>query len=87
LLFAIPIGFMLIIHETIISALIGALAAIWLVSILHNGCMKCPNFSCLFNRVSKSTVDEYLRRNPTMRDAWEKAGYTLDESPNIPKKK
>jgi hypothetical protein len=24
-------------------------------------------------------VDEYLRRNPVMREAWEKSGYTLGE--------
>lgn len=40
-------------------------------------CRKCVNFSCPWNRVEKNVVDEYLRRNPVMRKAWEKSGYIL----------
>lgn len=40
-------------------------------------CSRCINFSCPLNRVEKNKVDTYLRRNPVMRKAWEKAGYRL----------
>jgi hypothetical protein len=33
-------------------------------------CPKCINFSCKFNKVPKELVDEYLKRNPVIRDAW-----------------
>jgi hypothetical protein len=38
-------------------------------------CSKCVNFSCLLNRVPKEVVDEYLKRNPVMRKAWEEKGW------------
>jgi len=38
-------------------------------------CSKCVNFSCLLNRVPKEVVDEYLKRNPLMRDALERNGW------------
>ena len=41
-------------------------------------CTTCVNFSCPLNGVPKVTVDAYLRRNPTMRAAWEQHGYRLD---------
>jgi len=40
-------------------------------------CSKCVNFSCLLNRVSKEVVDEYLKRNPVMRKAWEENGWQI----------
>ncbi|MDY6795706.1 MAG: hypothetical protein SWK76_10585 [Actinomycetota bacterium] len=40
-------------------------------------CRKCINYSCPWNKVEKPLVDEYLRRNPVMREAWEKEGYHL----------
>jgi len=42
-------------------------------------CPYCINFSCPLNKVAKEIVDEYLRKNPVMREAWEKNGYTLDK--------
>ncbi len=42
-------------------------------------CRKCINFSCPWNKVEKSVVDEYLRKNPFLREAWEKTGYKLGE--------
>lgn len=38
-------------------------------------CSQCVNFSCPLNTVPQEVVDEYLRRNPTMREAWEESGY------------
>jgi hypothetical protein len=40
-------------------------------------CRKCVNFSCPWNRVDKPVVDEYLKKNPVMREAWEKTGYRI----------
>jgi hypothetical protein len=42
-------------------------------------CTRCIHFSCPVNAVPKSIVDAYLRRNPSIREAWEASGYRLDE--------
>jgi hypothetical protein len=36
-------------------------------------CPRCINFSCPFNKVPKDLVDEYLKRNPIIKDAWNKS--------------
>ncbi len=41
-------------------------------------CSKCVNFSCPLNTVKKQVVDDYLRKNDVMREAWEKSGYKPD---------
>ena len=41
-------------------------------------CNKCVNFSCPLNRVKKIIKDEYLKKNPVMREAWEKTGYKIE---------
>lgn len=38
-------------------------------------CSECVNFSCLLNRVPEEIVDEYLKRNPVIRKAWEENGW------------
>lgn len=40
-------------------------------------CPHCVNFSCPLNRVPRRVVDAYLARNPVMREAWERCGWTL----------
>ncbi|MFX0122997.1 MAG: hypothetical protein ACFFAE_05110 [Candidatus Hodarchaeota archaeon] len=40
-------------------------------------CPHCVNFSCPLNRVPKKVRDAYLKKNPVMRQAWEKTGYRL----------
>lgn len=42
-------------------------------------CSRCVNFSCPLNRVPKFMVDEYLEKNPVMKQAWERSGYKLGE--------
>ena len=37
-------------------------------------CPHCVNFSCAFNKVPKQYVEEYLRRNPVIAEAWKTAG-------------
>jgi len=39
-------------------------------------CSRCINFSCLFNKVPQELVDEYLNRNPILKDAWKKSKIT-----------
>jgi hypothetical protein len=48
-------------------------------SLWRHGCSRCVNFSCPANHVPSELVDAYLRRNPTIRAAWEKSGYRLGE--------
>ena len=47
--------------------------------LLYYFCSRCVNFSCPLNRVPKSIVDEYLKRNPVMKQAWERSGYKSGE--------
>jgi len=50
------------------------------VSVLNTFyCSKCVNFSCPYNTVAKDVVDNYLRKNKVMKEAWEKSGYVLDK--------
>ena len=51
----------------------------FLYILVHDFCSKCVNFSCPLNHVPKSMVDEYLERNPVMREAWQRSGYKLGE--------
>lgn len=41
-------------------------------------CTRCINFSCVFNRVPKETVDAFLLRNPVMAKAWKDAGWKIN---------
>ncbi|MFE3845458.1 hypothetical protein ACFL1L_01175 [Thermoplasmatota archaeon] len=66
------LGLVFIFISTIIICLI------FFVLFLLIYCPRCINFSCFFNKVSKSIVDEYLRKNPVMRKAWEKEGYKFN---------
>jgi len=40
----------------------------------HLYCPRCVNFSCPFNKVPGGMVEEYLGKNPAMKDAWCKRG-------------
>ena len=51
----------------------------FLYILMYHFCSKCVNFYCPLNRVPKSMVDEYLARNPVMKEAWERSGYELGE--------
>ena len=41
-------------------------------------CSRCINFSCVNNTVPRKEVDEYLKRNPVMKKAWESSGYKIN---------
>lgn len=58
-----------------VATLLTAISFFSVLSIYY--CPNCVNFSCPLNKVPKSMVDEYLERNPVMKEAWEKSGYKL----------
>ena len=60
------LGLVFILISTIVSCIL--FFAVFLLIY----CPRCINFSCLFNKVPKSIVDEYLKKNPVIRKAWEK---------------
>ena len=39
-------------------------------------CPRCINFSCQFNKAPKELINEYLKRNPVIKKAWEKRKVT-----------
>jgi len=45
--------------------------------LLGHACQKCPNFSCVMNKVSSDIISVFLNINPVMKKAWEEAGWTL----------
>jgi hypothetical protein len=82
------IGALILIGYPFVFLLLGAqylLAGIALAAVISAGfnlrknvCTRCIHFSCPVNAVPKPIVDAYLRRNPTIREAWEASGYRLD---------
>ena len=74
-----PFPFLLLGHQFALAlvALWGGVLFFWTLE--KYTCSQCVNFSCPLNRVPKETVDAYLRRNPTMRDAWEAKGWQVEE--------
>ena len=41
-------------------------------------CAYCNNFSCPLNSIPKEIIDAFLKKNPVMRDAWEKNGWIIN---------
>lgn len=58
-----------------LATLMAEMQFIYILS--ENYCTRCVNFSCPGNRVPKYIVDAYLKRNPVMKEAWQKSGYEL----------
>lgn len=42
-------------------------------------CSKCFNFSCPLNNQPRWVIDEFLKRNPVMRNAWKKKGWQIEK--------
>lgn len=76
---AYPIVFMLMGGEYLLAAICLATLATAAFNLKRNVCWRCVNFSCPANSVPKPVVDDYLRRNPEMRKAWEESGYSAAE--------
>ncbi|MHA1292858.1 MAG: hypothetical protein ACTSQJ_09350 [Promethearchaeota archaeon] len=50
----------------------------FLIVIKKYHCPKCFNFSCPLNRKSKEVIDAFLKLNHLMKEAWEKAGWKIE---------
>jgi hypothetical protein len=74
----IPLGGMIALE---VGSLVTSLSFVSVLNTYY--CSKCVNFSCPYNTVPKIVVDDYLRKNKVMKEAWEKSGYVLDK-PEIP---
>ncbi|OLS32177.1 MAG: hypothetical protein HeimAB125_11640 [Candidatus Heimdallarchaeota archaeon AB_125] len=46
--------------------------------LLGNSCKRCANFSCSMNKVSKEIIDNFLEKNPKMKEAWLVCGWQLN---------
>ncbi|MFX0187738.1 MAG: hypothetical protein ACFE8A_08380 [Candidatus Hodarchaeota archaeon] len=75
--FGYPYIFMILGKQYVFIILTSIGLIIFLGVLIKRRCAKCINFSCIFNRVPKEVVDEFLNKNPIMKEAWEKAGYRL----------
>jgi hypothetical protein len=73
-----PLVFLLLGHEYLLTTIGLVTAAGFAFNLRKNTCSRCINFSCPMNAVPRRTVDEYLKRNPDIRTAWEASGYRLD---------
>ncbi|MGC1120242.1 MAG: hypothetical protein WBA22_04030 [Candidatus Methanofastidiosia archaeon] len=65
-----PFPFLILGRQIILAflALWGLIIFFW--TLQKYVCSSCVNFSCLLNRVDKDVVDQYLDKNPVIRDAW-----------------
>ena len=76
----IPFVFLIIGQQFLLLGISALGLVIWLIVLKTKICTVCINFSCPFNSVPKDIVDEFLKKNPIMREAWEKSGYELDKN-------
>ena len=74
----IPFIFLVIARQFLYLGISFAGFALWLIVLKTQICSVCVNFSCPFNSVPKEIVNEFLKNNPVMKEAWEKSGYKLD---------
>lgn len=73
-----PLPF-LIFENLWISLVFWAIGTIfWVFTIQLKVCTDCVNFACPLNRVPKSIRDEFFKRNPVIRKAWEQKGYKIE---------
>lgn len=82
------IGFVILVGYPLIFLIIGGQFIFLIISIIEififfsflliKRCDRCVNFSCPLNRVKKEVVDSFLKKNPTMRKAWEDKGYEIE---------
>ncbi|MDY6918170.1 MAG: hypothetical protein SVP26_09575 [Chloroflexota bacterium] len=79
LLMAYPFPFLVLGRQYILLALTTCALVLWALTLWRYSCTRCVNFSCVFNRVPKDVVDEFLRRNPVMRKAWEESGWKVED--------
>lgn len=78
ILFGYPLPFLILGSQFVLLGLTCYAGVLWFFVMQKDVCSKCVNFSCPLSRVPKEVVDEYLRRNAVIREAWEAKGYKLD---------
>ncbi len=80
LIVSIPLVFFIInqLYSWIIAFSLGIVIFLFIIKRYH--CAKCFNFSCPLNSMSKEVIDEFLKRNPVMRKAWEDSGWKITEN-------
>lgn len=76
-LYEVSTEFLFVVILGVVSFLTFGGALVFGKNLVTKICPRCVNFSCPLNRVPKRVVDSYLKRNPVMRQAWEKTGYKL----------
>jgi len=57
----------------IVSGILLLLMIIFGEVIIKKGCKKCANFSCSMNNVPEEIINQFLEKNPKIKDAWEKS--------------
>ena len=77
MMFSYPFPFLIVGQQFVLFLLSVSGLIVFFSTLKKYTCSKCVNFSCLLNQVSKDAVDEYLRRNPVMRKAWEENGWQI----------
>ena len=72
-----PFPFLILSEQFILFLLTAVGLMVFFLTLQKYTCSKCVNFSCLLNHVPKEVIDEYLKRNPVMRKAWEEYGWQI----------
>ncbi|MHC1591108.1 MAG: hypothetical protein ACXQS8_03410 [Candidatus Helarchaeales archaeon] len=75
----VPIIFLIIGLQYLMALLAGVGSVIWALILSHEICVDCINFSCPLNKVPEEMRNEFLKKNPVMKEAWEKAGFDLSK--------
>ncbi len=74
---AYPLFFSMLGGEYVLTLVACSAAVASAMNLKKNACTRCINFSCPMNSVPKSVVDQYLLRNPILREAWKSQGYEM----------
>jgi hypothetical protein len=72
-----PIPFLILDGQFLPVLLLLVGVTLWLVVIQLKVCTDCINFSCVFNRVPETIRNEFLEKNPRIKNAWEEEGYEI----------
>ena len=69
-------GNLFVLGGLIIISIAFTILAYYLNKLLQgDACMHCANFSCAMNKVPDDIIQKFLDKNPTMKTAWENAGW------------
>jgi hypothetical protein len=75
-----PFPFLILGGQYVLAFLAAWAVVMWGWTLQRYSCSRCVNFSCLFNRVPREVADEFLKRNPAMRKAWEESGWVIGDA-------